>query len=193
VPECLPAVGAQVTRGFDKRAWYALKGGHDWEDHVWKPHIGKGNERAQRRNGERWPTYYGQAEDSVKQSGEAGLGEEPTDDALLGEDQLPGVDTHDVARPERHDHTQGEEHTHTGRGIARHEIGQWERQQSICYGNHSCHAGGAQHNVHVSRAEEVGVCLERELAHDAPGEVVQVEEALYEQCNQGTQVDNNEG
>src|SRR5262249_38928883 len=108
----------------------------------------------------------GNGEDRVEEPGEKELVGDPGDDAFLGKDELPGIDTDEIARPQRQHHRQIEDGLPAPAGIARRIVGNGKSDESGGERYGSRHQQAAPDDVEVGETEELGIGLKRELALD---------------------------
>ena len=133
------------------------------QHHEREPHVEKDEEGAEVRGGQRRAADHRQREHGLEQPAEAEPLGEPGHDALLGEDELPRVDAHEIARPERQHHPEVEQRLQPEARAAHHEVGEREGEHGRRHRHGGRHRSGAHEDVEVGRAEELAVGGEREL------------------------------
>ena len=136
----------------------------------------------------RGPAHHRQGQEGIEERGQPEPTSEPGDDALLGEDQLPRVDPHEIAGPEREHDAEVEQRLQSEAGAPHHVVGQGEREGGRRHRDRERHEGRPQHDVEVRDGEELPVCRERQLVHDQARELVDPKEALDEEGEQGAEV-----
>ena len=114
---------------------------------------------------------------------------EPGDDAFLGQDQLPGVDLDEIARPQRHHHREIEQRLGPAARIARRVIGDRKGDDRAGERDERRHHHRAQDDLEVGLLEQLLVGRERELVDDEAGEIVERIEALQQQREQRADID----
>ena len=132
----------------------------------------------------------GRVEQPVEDAAQAETVRQPGDDAFLSENQLPGVDAHQIARPEREHDGEVEQPLDAVGGVARHVICQRKSDQRAGDGDGCRHANRPQHDVDVRLNEQLLIGARRETADDRAGKVVEVEKALHQQRRKRAKIDN---
>ena len=125
-------------------------------------------------------------------SAEADQIEQPGEHALLGEDQLPAIDAHQIIGPERQHDRDIEHRLRPRSGEAGHIIGKRKGDRGTAQGHHGRHDNRAQDDGEIGGGEELGISGERGLIDDEAGEIVDREEALGEEGQQRTDIDDAE-
>ena len=117
---------------------------------------------------------------------------QPADDALLGEDQLPGIDLDQVARPQGQHDEKIEGGLPLPAGIARGIVGDREGHDGAGDGDGDGHDQRAEDDVEVGQPKEFGIGRQRELVDDEAGELVDRVEAVQQQGQQRPEIDDAE-
>ena len=117
------------------------------------------------------------------------LSEKPGEDALLGEDELPGIDADEIARPERQHDPEIEEDLPAAARVAGSEVGDRERDDRRRDGDERGHRDGADDDVEIGRRQKLRVGRERRLVDDQPGKFVEPEEALRKEGKERADID----
>jgi hypothetical protein len=118
---------------------------------------------------------------AIQQPQQVELGEGPCEDAFLGEDQLPGVNLDEIARPERQHDAEIENGLPFSLGITSRVIGDREGDQCRKQRHRGSHQHRADDDVKIRVRQQLPVRRKRELVIDQPREIVDREEALQEQ------------
>ncbi len=145
-----------------------------------------------RENDSDGPPDHRQREDGVQQPVQSQSICQPADDPLLGQDQLPGIDPHQIAGPERQHDADVEQGPGLAAGVARHVVGHWKAEQGTGQGHQQRHADGAQDHVQVLRPQQGDEVLQAQFVADLAAELVQPEEGVGEQHQQGADIDDAE-
>ena len=182
--------GAEIRRGLDQPLGHPLEGRLGRQDHERQPDVGEHQEHAEVGDRQGRPADHRQRQHGIEQPGEPGPGERPADDALLGQDQLPGIDPDQIARPERQHDREVEQRLGPAGRVARHQVGDRKADQRGAQRDRERHADRAQDDVEVgTRGQKVSVGAERQLVDHLAGEVVEGEEALDQEREQRAQID----
>ena len=145
-----------------------------------------------KRDRQRIAADHRQRQPGIEQPRQVQLLEQPGEDAFLGEDQLPGVDLDQIARPQRQHDAEIEQRLPFAARIARRVVGDREGDDRRGERDHRRHRHGADDDVEVRRPQQLAIGLERELAVDQAGELVDREEALQQQREQRAEIDDAE-
>ena len=120
------------------------------------------------------------------------LGEDPGEDALLGEDQLPGIDLDEIARPQGQHDAEIEDRLPFALGVTRRIIGDREADGGGKQRDGRGHDHRAQDDVEIRRPQQFGIGGQREFVIDQPGKLVDRKEALQQQRQQRADIDDAE-
>ena len=104
-----------------------------------------------------------QRQPGVEQPRQMQLGEQPGEDALLGEDQLPGIDLDQIARPQRQHDAEIEQRLPCAPRIARGVVGDREGDDGRGQRDQRRHGDGAQDDVEIGGLQQLAIGLQREL------------------------------
>ena len=187
-----PGRAPRSAGGLDQARRHPLERRLHRQDHERQPDIEEDEERADVADRQRRPADHREREDRIEQPGQVQLAGEPGEDAFLGEDQLPGVDAHQIARPERQHDAEIEERLPAPARIAGGEIGDREGDDRRGDRDQRRHRDGAEDDVEIGRRKKLGIGRKRRLVDDQAGEIVEPEEALREQRKQRADIDDAE-
>ena len=115
--------------------------------------------------------------------------DDPVEDAFLGEDQLPRIDTDEIARPQRQGDRDIEEGLDPAAGVARRVVGDREGDDGAGQRYRRRHHHGADDDVEIGRLQQFAIGLQRELVDDEAGKLVDREEALGEERGERPDID----
>ncbi len=173
--------GAEVSRGLEQRARHPLERRLDRQHHVGQPEVEKGEKDPGRRDRQRRSADQRQREPAVEEDRESRVVDDPRENSLLGEDQLPGVDADEIARPERQDDREVEQRPPPAGSVEGHVEGERKGEDHRRDGHRRRHGDGAQDDVEIRPAGESGVGFEGEAAHNLAGVMVEAEERLHQE------------
>ena len=116
----------------------------------------------------------------------------PRDRALARQQQLPRVQPHQVARPQRQHHRDVQQRLLRAARMARHVVRERKAEHGAGQRDAHRHRDRAPRGVDVGAFGERDEVLQREFAHHLAGEVVETEERIGQQREQRAEVDHAE-